>query len=52
MATDEQTRAAIRLHAEQIADEAPPLTTAQALLLVSVYARYPLPVSRYGAGSA
>jgi hypothetical protein len=44
MATDEQTLAAIRLRAKEIADEAPPLTTQQALLLASVYARYPVPV--------
>jgi hypothetical protein len=37
---DEQTLAAIRRRADQLADEAPPLSTNQALLLVSLCGRH------------
>jgi hypothetical protein len=36
-------------HARKLAQDAPPLTAAQALLVVSVFARYPLPDDDSGA---
>jgi hypothetical protein len=36
-----EARAEVLAYARQLADEAPPLTEAQKLLLVSVFARYP-----------
>ena len=38
---EEETIAAVRARAKQLADSAPPLTNNQALMLVSLFARYP-----------
>lgn len=40
---NEDTVQAIRLRAKELADAAPPLSTEQAHLLVSVFRRYPNP---------
>ena len=40
MSADEAVMAEIRRAAEKLADEAPPLSSEQQLLLVSLYARY------------
>jgi hypothetical protein len=42
MPVDEQTMTLLRRRAEELADAAAPLTSEQALLLVSLYARYPV----------
>jgi hypothetical protein len=38
---DDQTLAAIRVRAKQLADDAPPFTTEQAQLLRALWSRYP-----------
>jgi hypothetical protein len=48
MRADEAVMAEIRRAAEKLADEAPPLSTEQQLLLVSLYARYSVRGGRGG----
>ena len=47
---DEETVAAVRARAKQLADSAPALTTDQALMLISLFARYPQAAARRAGG--
>ena len=49
---DAETLAAIERRAAELADDAPPLSNSQALLLVSLASRYPLTTDDEGGGAS